>query len=45
MQRTFTTPDPVSLFVELGSGDLTVVTAETDETVVDVTARTATTTT
>jgi DUF4097 and DUF4098 domain-containing protein YvlB len=37
MQKTFTTPHPVSLFVELRSGDLTVVTAETDETVVDVT--------
>ncbi len=37
MHRTFTTPDPVSLFVELRSGDLTVVTAETDETVVEVT--------
>ncbi len=36
MQKTFSTPHPVSLLVELRSGDLTVTTAETDQTVVDV---------
>jgi len=36
MQRTFTTPEPVSMYVELRSGDLAITTAETDETVVEV---------
>ena len=36
MQKTFSTPEPVSLLVELGSGDLVVHTDETSETVVDV---------
>ena len=35
-QRTFATPDPVSLFVELRSGDLVVETREVSHTVVDV---------
>ena len=33
MQRTFSTPEPVSMYVELRSGDLAITTAETDETV------------
>jgi DUF4097 and DUF4098 domain-containing protein YvlB len=41
MQRTFSTPDPVSLYVELRSGDLVVTARDTDETVVDVTGRDA----
>jgi DUF4097 and DUF4098 domain-containing protein YvlB len=41
MQRTFSTPDPVSLYVELRSGDLVVTAADTGETVVDVTGRDA----
>lgn len=41
MQRTFSTPDPVSLYVELRSGDLVVTADDTDETVVDVTGREA----
>ena len=36
MQRTFSTPEPVSMYVELRSGDLAITTAETDETVVEV---------
>jgi DUF4097 and DUF4098 domain-containing protein YvlB len=36
MQKTFSTPGPVSLHVELRSGDLVVTTADTDETVVEV---------
>jgi DUF4097 and DUF4098 domain-containing protein YvlB len=36
MHRSFTTPGPVSLYVELRAGDLVVRTTETDETVVDV---------
>jgi DUF4097 and DUF4098 domain-containing protein YvlB len=39
MQRTFTTPNPVSLYVELGSGDLVIHADETSETVVDVTGK------
>jgi DUF4097 and DUF4098 domain-containing protein YvlB len=39
MQRTFTTPDPVSLYVELRAGDLVVETGDTAETVVDVNGR------
>jgi DUF4097 and DUF4098 domain-containing protein YvlB len=39
MQRTFTTPDPVALYVELRSGDLVVTTADTTETVVEVTGK------
>ncbi len=41
MQRTFSTPTPVSLFVELRSGDLVVRTSETAETVVEVSGRDA----
>src|SRR4051794_30445507 len=41
MQRTFSTPDPVSLYVELRSGDLVITARDTDETVVDVTGRDA----
>jgi DUF4097 and DUF4098 domain-containing protein YvlB len=37
MQRTFTTPEPISLFVELRSGELVVHTDDTGETVVEVT--------
>jgi DUF4097 and DUF4098 domain-containing protein YvlB len=37
MQRTFTTEQPVSLYVELRSGDLVVSARDTTETVVDVT--------
>lgn len=36
MQRTFTTPEPVLLYVELGAGDLVIRTDTTAETVVDV---------
>jgi DUF4097 and DUF4098 domain-containing protein YvlB len=36
MQRIFTTPEPVSLYVELGSGDLVIHTDATSETVVEV---------
>ena len=36
MHRTFSTPDPVSLYVELRSGDVVVTTADTEETVVEV---------
>lgn len=36
MQKTFSTPDPVALHVELGSGDLVLHTSATDQTVVDV---------
>jgi DUF4097 and DUF4098 domain-containing protein YvlB len=39
MQRTFTTPDPVSLFVELQSGDLVVRTGDTTETIVEVSGK------
>ena len=31
MQQTFPTPDPVALYVELGSGSLTVEAADTSE--------------
>jgi DUF4097 and DUF4098 domain-containing protein YvlB len=41
MQKTFSTPDPVTLHVELGSGDLVVHTDEVSETVVDVIGRNA----
>jgi len=41
MQRTFPTPDPVSLFVELRAGDLVVHTEDTAETVVEVTGEDA----
>jgi DUF4097 and DUF4098 domain-containing protein YvlB len=41
MQRTFSTPEPVSLYVELRSGDLVITARDTDETVVDVTGRDA----
>jgi len=41
MQHTFSTPKPVSLFVELGSGDLVIHTSATDETVVDLTGEDA----
>lgn len=36
MQKTFQTSSPISLYVELGSGDLVIHTDETTETVVDV---------
>jgi DUF4097 and DUF4098 domain-containing protein YvlB len=36
VNHTFSTPEPVSLFVELRAGDLVVHTADTTETVVDV---------
>jgi DUF4097 and DUF4098 domain-containing protein YvlB len=36
MNRTFTTPDPVALYVELGAGSVTVEAADTDETRVDI---------
>lgn len=41
MQRTFTTPNPVSLFVELRSGDLVVHTGDATETVVEVSGQDA----
>lgn len=37
MQNTFTTPDPVALYVELGAGNLTIEATETDESSVTVT--------
>jgi DUF4097 and DUF4098 domain-containing protein YvlB len=36
MQRTFSTPTPVELYVELGSGELRTTTSDTDETTVEV---------
>lgn len=36
MHQTFSTPGPVSLYVELRTGDLAVTTADTDQTVVEV---------
>jgi DUF4097 and DUF4098 domain-containing protein YvlB len=36
MQKTFSTPNPVSLYVEIGSGGVTVHTDDVTETVVDV---------
>jgi hypothetical protein len=36
MQHTFSTPEPVSLYVELGPGDVTIHTDDVSETVVDV---------
>jgi len=36
MNKTFTTPDPVALYVALGAGALTVEAADTDESVVDI---------
>jgi len=41
MQKSFSTPGPASLFVELGSGDLIVHTDHTSETVVEVTGKNA----
>jgi DUF4097 and DUF4098 domain-containing protein YvlB len=41
MQKTFSTPNPVSLYVELGSGGVTLHTDETDQTSVDVNGRNA----
>ena len=41
MQRTFTTPEPVSLYVELGSGELVITASDTTETVVDVDGKNA----
>jgi DUF4097 and DUF4098 domain-containing protein YvlB len=41
MRKTFTTPEPVSLFVELQSGDVVVRTGEVSETVVEVTGKDA----
>jgi DUF4097 and DUF4098 domain-containing protein YvlB len=37
MNKTFTTPDPVALYVELGAGSLTVEAADTDESRIEVT--------
>lgn len=45
MQKTFETPDPTNLYVELGSGRLTVDTDRVATTTVDVTGRDATDTT
>ena len=39
MQKTFETPGPTNLYVELGSGSLTVHTEDTSTTTVDVTGR------
>ena len=39
MQHTFETPDPVHLFVEIGTGSLTLHTAESTETAVTVTGQ------
>ena len=39
MQKTFSTPNPVSLYVEVGSGGVTLHTDETDQTSVDVNGR------
>ena len=36
MQRTFSTPSPVELYVELGSGQLRTTTSDTDETTVEI---------
>src|SRR3954462_4333707 len=41
MQKTFSTPNPVSLYVEVGSGGVTLHTDETDQTSVDVNGRNA----
>src|SRR4051794_10107399 len=41
MQKTFTTPNPVPLYVEVGSGGATLHPAETDQTSVDVNGRNA----
>lgn len=41
MQKTFSTPNPVSLYVELGAGDLVIHTDTTDQTVVDVDGKNA----
>jgi DUF4097 and DUF4098 domain-containing protein YvlB len=41
MQKTFETPGPISLYVELGSGNLTLRCEQVDETTVDVTGRDA----
>ncbi len=41
MQKTFSTPSPVSLYVELGSGDLVVEAESLTETVVDVEGKNA----
>jgi DUF4097 and DUF4098 domain-containing protein YvlB len=37
MHKTFDTPDPVALYVELGAGDLTVEATDTGQTQVDIT--------
>jgi len=41
MQRTFDTPDPVDLHVQIGSGDVTVTAADTAQTVIEVEGRDA----
>lgn len=41
MQKTFTTPEPVSLFVELQSGDLVVRTGDVSETLVELSGKDA----
>ena len=37
MKKTFSTPDPVALFVELGAGAITAESADTDESTVEIT--------
>ena len=37
MNKTFETPDPVALYVELGAGSLTVDATDTDQTQVEIT--------
>jgi DUF4097 and DUF4098 domain-containing protein YvlB len=41
MQKTFSTPNPVSLYVEVGSGGVTLHTDDTEETSVDVNGKNA----
>jgi hypothetical protein len=41
MQKTFSTPAPVSLYVEIGSGELVLTAENTDETVVEVDGKNA----
>jgi DUF4097 and DUF4098 domain-containing protein YvlB len=41
MQKTFSTPTPISLYVEIGSGGVTLHTDDTDETSVDVSGKNA----
>jgi DUF4097 and DUF4098 domain-containing protein YvlB len=41
MQKTFSTPQPTSLYVELGSGSVTLACADVDQTTVEVTGKDA----